>query len=62
MVFYMTVVCPMNLMCGRLTGNVTFYSFRESLTVLFVTDGSVTYRGFNAAYIQLHFAGIPYSK
>lgn len=55
---------PYEPLCGRLTGNLTltFYSFRETLTVLFVTDGSVTYRGFNATYIQLHFAGIPYSK
>ena len=47
---------PTGRMCRRLIGSVTYNSFRESLTVLFVTDGSVRYRGFKATYTQLSFS------
>ena len=47
---------PSGRMCRRLMGSVTYYSFRESLKVLFVSDGSVRYRGFKATYTQLSFS------
>ena len=37
-------------LCGSLTSNVTFSSFHETLIVRFVTDFSVTARGFKARY------------
>ena len=37
-------------LCGSLTSNSIFSSYNESLIVRFVTDGSVTRRGFIARY------------
>ena len=37
-------------LCGSLTSNSTFSSYNETLIVRFVTDGSVTARGFIARY------------
>ena len=37
-------------LCGSLTSNSTFSSYHETLIVRFVTDGSVTARGFKARY------------
>jgi len=47
---------PNGKMCGWLIGSVTYYSFRESLTVLFVSDHSVALDGFKATYTQLNFS------
>ena len=47
--------------CGY-RGSVRYYSMSESLTVLFVSDGSQSkwYRGFKATYIQAnHTSSIP---
>ena len=44
---------PSGRMCRRLMGSVTYYSFRERLTVLFVSDYVVRYRGFKATFTQL---------
>ena len=44
---------PPGRLCGTLTSNSTFASYRETLTVRFVTDGSVTGRGFKATYTQV---------
>ena len=44
---------PPGRLCGTLTRNSTFASFRETLIVRFVTDGSVTGRGFKATYAQV---------
>ena len=47
--------------CGY-RGSVRYYSISESLTVLFVSDGSYNkyYSGFKATYIQVnHTASIP---
>ena len=41
---------PPGKLCGSLTSNSTFISSRETLIVRFVTDGSVTKRGFRARY------------
>ena len=49
-VIYGSGVLPGRL-CGSLTSNSTFYSYNETLIVRFVTDGSVTARGFIAGYI-----------
>ena len=46
---------PSGRMCRRLMGSVTYYSFRESLTVLFVSNDFRRYRGFKATYTQLSF-------
>ena len=46
---------PNGRMCGRLAGSVTYYSFHESLTVLFVSDYVVRRHGFKATYTQLSF-------
>ena len=37
-------------LCGSLTGNSIFSSYNETLIVRFVTDYSITARGFNARY------------
>ena len=37
-------------LCGSLTRNSIFSSYNETLIVRFVTDGSVTARGFIARY------------
>ena len=37
-------------LCGSLTSNSIFSSYHETLIVRFVTDGSVTARGFKARY------------
>ena len=37
-------------LCGSPTSDSTFYSYNETLIVRFVTDGSVTRRGFIARY------------
>ena len=47
---------PSGRMCRRLMGSVTYHSFRESLTVLFVSNGFWRYRGFKATYTQLSFS------
>ena len=41
---------PPGKLCGSLTSNSTFTSNRQTLIVRFVTDGSVTKRGFRARY------------
>ena len=43
---------PPGRLCGTHTGNVMFASYRETLIVHFVTDGSSTHRGFKATYTQ----------
>ena len=48
-VIYDSGVLPGRL-CGSLTSNSTFSSSYETLIVRFVTDGSVTARGFKARY------------
>ena len=48
-VIYGSGVLPGRL-CGSLTGNSTFSSYKETLIVRFVTDGEVTARGFKARY------------
>ena len=48
-VIYGSRVVPGRL-CGSLTSNSTFSSSHENLIVRFVTDGSVTARGFKARY------------
>ena len=48
-VIYGSGVLPGRL-CGSLTSNSTFSSYHETLIVRFVTDGSVTARGFKARY------------
>ena len=48
-VIYASGVLPEHL-CGSLTSNLSFYSYHETLIVRFVTDGSVTARGFKARY------------
>ena len=48
-VLYNTDVLPGKL-CGSLTSNSTFSSYRQTLIVRFVTDGSATKRGFKARY------------
>ena len=37
-------------LCGSLTSNSIFCSYNETLIVRFVTDGSMTARGFKARY------------
>ena len=37
-------------LCGSLTSNSIFSSYNDTLIVRFVTDGSITARGFNARY------------
>ena len=44
---------PPGRLCGTLTSNSTFASYQETLIVRFVTDGSVTRRGFKATYTQV---------
>ena len=44
---------PPGRLCGTLTSNSTFASYRETLIVRFVTDGSLTRRGFKATYTQV---------
>ena len=48
-VIYGSGVHPGRL-CGSLFSDSTFYSYNETLIVRFVTDGSVTARGFKARY------------
>ena len=48
-VIYGSGVLPGRL-CGSLTSNATFSSYNETLIVRFVTDFSVTARGFIARY------------
>ena len=48
-VIYGSGVLP-GLLCGSLTSNATFSSYRETLIVRFVTDFSVKARGFIARY------------
>ena len=44
-------------LCGSLTSHSTFSSYNETLIVRFVTDRSITARGFKARYTV-----IPYGK
>lgn len=55
---------PYERICGRFIGNLTFFSFRESLMLLFVSDSIIALRGFKATYTQLDFVDIThlYSK
>ena len=48
-VIYGSFVLPGRL-CGSLTSSSTFSSYHETLIVRFVTDGSLTARGFKARY------------
>ena len=48
-VIYGSGVLPGRL-CGSLTSNSIFCCYNETLIVRFVTDGSVTARGFKARY------------
>ena len=48
-VIYGSGVLPGRL-CGSHVGNLTFSSYNKTLIVRFVTDGSVTRRGFIARY------------
>ena len=48
-VIYGSGVLPRRL-CGSRTSSWTFSSYNETLIVRFVTDGSVTARGFKARY------------
>ena len=48
-VIYGSGVFPGRL-CGALTSTSTFSSYNETLIVRFVTDGSITARGFRARY------------
>ena len=48
-VIYGSGVLPGRL-CGSLTSDSTFYFYNETLIIRFVTDGSVTRRGFIARY------------
>ena len=48
-VIYGSGVLPGRL-CGSLTKSLTFSSYNETLIVRFVTDGSVTARGFKARF------------
>ena len=41
-------------LCGSLTSNSTFSSYHQTLIVRFVTDGSLTARGFKAKYVTIH--------
>ena len=41
-------------LCGSLTSNRTFSSYHQTLIVRFVTDGSLTARGFKAEYVTIH--------
>ena len=43
--------------CGSYSGKRKYYSFSESLTVLFVSDrsSSKSYRGFRATYSQVNY-------
>ena len=45
-------VLPWRL-CGSLTSNSIFSSYHETLIVRFVTDGSLTARGFKAKYVTI---------
>ena len=44
---------PPGKLCGPLTSNSTFVSYRETMIVSFVTDSSSTRRGFKARYTQV---------
>ena len=44
---------PPGRLCGTLTSNSTFASYRETLIVRLFTDGSTTRRGFKATYTQV---------
>ena len=48
-VIYGSGVLPGRL-CGSLTSDSTFYFYNETLIIRFVTDGSLTARGFLARY------------
>ena len=41
---------PNGRMCGYLMGNITYYSFHERLTVLFVSNVHRKFLGFKATY------------
>jgi len=41
--------------CGFLLGSVTYYSYSDSLKVMFVSDGSVGGPGFRATYTQFNY-------
>ena len=51
-VIYGSDVLPGRL-CGSLTNSLTFSSYNETLIVRFVTDGSVTARGFKVWYTDI---------
>jgi len=53
---------PDGRMCGYLIGSVTYYSFHERLTVLFVSDGHYIRRGFKATYTQFNFSALSGKK
>ena len=44
--------------CGYMSERLAYYSFRESLKVLFVSNGNTRwYRGFRATYTQVNHTG-----
>ena len=44
---------PQGRLCGSSNRSSVFGSYRETLIVRFVTDGSATHRGFQATYTQV---------
>ena len=51
---------PSGRICGSLIGSVTYYSYLESLKVLFVSDNNIRlWRfGFRASYTQLNYTAL----
>ena len=48
---------PSGHMCGYLMGNATFFSFKESLKLLFASNGYWRTSGFKSTYTQVNFSG-----
>ena len=51
---------PSGRMCGYLMGSATFFSFTESLKLLFASDGHWRTSGFKSTYTQVNFSGKRY--
>ena len=55
---------PGERLSGDLHGNLRYYSFSESMQVLFVPDGRVTewYKGFRAFYYEVDYTALASGK
>ena len=54
---FIPIGAPSGRMCGYLMGSATFFSFKESLKLLFASNYYRRSTGFKSTYTQVSFSG-----